>query len=303
MLNNPILVVILVWFFVSPLPVCAITEQEVEDEIDFRMGLRSWTRPGIETAGARVNPILTELLVKHRGDTTRQRFILDLMDKHPEPNMVVPILDAYKGNVELEGDVFGLLLDINTDESYLAAKNIAFNSKWPREKWEEHNYDAMDNVRSLVYGTTRESLKYIVPELKDSGGIIAKWIIDVMIEKGEPAAIVPPIAELLESDDVYTRMTAAEALGKIGDTSAVPALRKAKSRERNLNAQRGMAAELVRLGEFQELKFLIQEVGNESKDVRDAVAKWLTDITGQDFGQNEQAWRHGFEAEKRRRRL
>jgi hypothetical protein len=280
----------------------ALTEQEVEDNIDFIMGRSAWVDDKVQDASpAEINSILIQLLTKHIKNTERKKIIIDLMSKNLDVTLLDPVIQAYKADKKLEEEVFNILFELATkfsnDKAFFEMEKIAFNIT---PELYDIPYKRVENyMKDYLSTITPGRCNYLIPHLKEE--IFPILMIDQLMEGCSPADIVIPISEVLIIKNDETRIMATETLGTLADKRAIPYLRTARDKEKDYFIKLNMTAQLVKLGEFNELELLVQAVGDKSKDVREGAAVWLKEVTGRDIGEDQALWRKWFKSEKKKR--
>ena len=116
-------------------------------------------------------------------------------------------------------------------------------------------------------------IQALIQALGDSDWAVRRAAAEALGDLGDSQA-VPPLIQALGDSGWDVRRAAAEALGAVGDPQAIPALIKALGNDGG--AVRSAAAEaLGAIGDPQAIPALIQALGDSDRDVRRAAAEAL----------------------------
>ena len=102
------------------------------------------------------------------------------------------------------------------------------------------------------------------------------WAVEALGKIGDPQAI-PALLQALKDEHMNARWKVAKALGEIGDPQAVPALL-LTLKDKDQGVRQSATGALGKIGDPQAVPALLQTLKDEDEDVRDATALALGDI-------------------------
>lgn len=138
-------------------------------------------------------------------------------------------------------------------------------------------------------------IEKLIKQLKDSDSTTRFEAAQALGESGDEAA-VEPLIEALRDREHTIRSAAARSLGEIGDARAVKPLI-AALKDRSMGVQYAASDALEEMGP-PAIDPLIDALNDYYLDVRGFVLGALTEITGEDFGQDAAAWRSWWNENK-----
>lgn len=101
---------------------------------------------------------------------------------------------------------------------------------------------------------------------------------------------LPLLLEATQDKDIVVVQDAVQALGKIGDPSAVPVLLKLLERDKNIEIRRRCAEALSKIGDPKAIEGLIRQLEDISPTVSYASFQALKAITKENFGRDISLW-------------
>lgn len=141
------------------------------------------------------------------------------------------------------------------------------------------NGKTLSEINPLTAKAVRDKVvKHLIRTLFDKDGWVRGNAADALGKIGDRSAVAPLIAAL-QDDENIVRYGAAEALGEIGDQDALDAVIGAL-RDEDWSVRASAAEALGKIGMLKALEALTQACGDKNRDVQAKAAEALASISG-----------------------
>ncbi len=251
--------------------------------------------------GDAVIPDLQALLDKYgmMGNDNVVITIIRVLGYYPSETSIDPLMAQVYRNKEHAMIIFSAITSIErrtkSEKAYKAMLKIYLD--YPQ------GLDWMTD--DIVKDADDSRIPYLIQLLNDADFSRSDLVIDRLAKVSEDKypLVLPAIEGQLKSRDELDRSKAAEALANMGAKGSIATLKNAMQIEEEIVVKVNMTSALVSLGDFLSAGYLVDLMGSRYDNLRQWARDALVEISEQDFGDDQAAWRAWFEDEKKKRGL